>query len=481
MQSIVDLCTSKAVDMSHARHVRRLSLALFDATVDRHGCSKRDRSLLNAMALMHNVGLVDDEARHHLVGRDIVMAAPLKGFTDIERAQIACGIAFHRKQVNAHLEPLFNALDASGQQRTLALSALLRIADGCDYSGTQRSTISKIQSSADGLRIRLQGPHSHDDAARADEKADVWRTIFGPVAVFGRLTAPGLTQDMPLALATRRMMRYHLDQLPPAALAIDDSAQKVGPRRVKKMRVAVRRLRLDLRLFETTIKSKHSKALARGLKRLSGVLGPARELDMLAAAAADYQAACDDDVHAGMQVLIDDLTARAAHARAALSTVLNSDAHREWLVDLNVFLNDPDPDAFTRPLDVGEASHVRHAVDVTLWQHVCAIRAFDVLGPMPDYADLHALRVAVKRLNYLVDAVAGVIPRAAVKRWRTACNAAQSELGAMNDAHVAAVQARTFAAKHRGDARVILNYAEAQQRIADERRPAWREVLKPFL
>jgi CHAD domain-containing protein len=467
--------------MSHARHVSRLSLQLFDATQDLHGCSRRDRALLNAMALLHNVGLADDEVRHHLVGRDIVLATPIRGYSERERTQIACGVAFHRKSVSAQLDPAFNALDAQAQRTTLVLSALLRIADGCDYSGLQRTFIDKIQSNASRLRIRLRGQDSHQDAARAIEKADLWRELFGETQIDGRLESAGLNRDMPLAYAARRIMRYHMDQAPQRALAPGAALGEAPPGRVKKLRVAVRRLRLDLRMFEPALKAKTTRQIGKGLKRLSAGLGAAREADMLAEAAGDYQRACDEEARAGIQPLVDALQAHAAQARAALTELLADDDYPAWRAAFDAFLNDNAPDAYARLPDVGEPSHLRHAADASLWQHIAAVRAFDVLGDEPDYVDLHALRVAIKRLRYLLDAFDGLLPRTAAKRWREGCAAAQAELGAINDAHVAAASAAAFAAEHRADARAVLRYAEAQQRIADERRRSWRAVLKPFL
>ncbi len=244
METIEALCARYRVDLEHAQHVATLATGLFDALHPIHQLNARMRELLEAAALVHNVGMSVDAANHHTAGRDIVVAAPLAGYDQVERVMLACMVAFHRKAVLPEREALFAALGEAHRRPTLILSAILRIADGLDYSQTQTTQLAEVDMESepeqeeedDGgaagddqpgptsgtvsgevrtVRVRAQGPYSHEDAGRATKKADLWNSLFPLLTASGRMTRPGLTQDMTLAEAGRRILRYQLDSLAP--------------------------------------------------------------------------------------------------------------------------------------------------------------------------------------------------------------------------------------------------------------------------
>ncbi|NJM41427.1 MAG: hypothetical protein HC853_12020 [Anaerolineae bacterium] len=211
METVQALCARHAVDMAHAQHVAALALQLFDETHALHQLDVRARALIEVGALLHNVGVEVDEANHHTVGRDIVAGAKLKGFSTAERNILACIVAFHRKAVEPEGELLFRVLNSKQQHVCLVLSALVRVADGLDYSGTQTTEIKSVKRTQP-LHIKTTGPHSYDDAARAQKKADVWVGLFGPMHLSGQIKTPGLHPDDTLAVAGRKLMRYWFAQ-----------------------------------------------------------------------------------------------------------------------------------------------------------------------------------------------------------------------------------------------------------------------------
>jgi len=104
----LSLCSKHNVDMAHARCVAQHALQLFDATQALHELEPRAKELVEAGALLHNIGMSLDEENHHSVGRDIVMATQLKGFSQAARALLACCVAFHRRDVDPGVEPILN-------------------------------------------------------------------------------------------------------------------------------------------------------------------------------------------------------------------------------------------------------------------------------------------------------------------------------------------------------------------------------------
>lgn len=491
METVLSLCSKHNVDMAHARCVAQHALQLFDATQPLHSLESRARDLVEAGALLHNIGMSLDEENHHSVGRDIVMATQLKGFSQAERAMLACCVAFHRRDVDPGVEPLFNALSEGDQKATLLLSAIVRVADGLDYAQSQLTAIDSVDVDIPGraVTIRASGPHSHNDAARAARKADLWRTQLGELRANGRLTAPGLAGDMTLAEAGRRIMRYHADQIPPEHWLPTDAEAQSGAddwpaKRIKAMRVAVRRLRMDLRLFGGFYKRKTLRPLARGAKLLADALREPREMDMLLAGARAYQQSCDDEGARALDALVTEWKQQRRDARNALIAYLHSEEHEQWLAALVEFVAG-ETDAGDRKPAVGEPSHVRHAAQFLLWQHIAQVRARDVLPDQPEPDALHAVRVDVKRLRYVTDALSEVLPPALVTGLIENCVRAQREYGLVNDAHVSAQRALEFVAAHRGARKLalkgIVQFAEAQQRVVDENVRAWRQALLPLL
>ena len=63
--SVVHLAELMDEDPAHSAQVARLALELFDATADRHGLGDDSRELLEAAALLANVGLFVSHAGHH--------------------------------------------------------------------------------------------------------------------------------------------------------------------------------------------------------------------------------------------------------------------------------------------------------------------------------------------------------------------------------------------------------------------------------
>lgn len=172
------LCQHYQVDLAHARHVGSLAAQIFDATQSVHRLPPTLRPLLEAAALVHNIAYEIDPPNHHLRGRDILLNTPIRGFSDDERRILACTTSFHRKKVNPEAEPVYVALPEELRRDALALSAILRVADGLDHSQTQSTTIEALHLNADEVELIVNGAHAAEDAAQAQKKADLWAKVF---------------------------------------------------------------------------------------------------------------------------------------------------------------------------------------------------------------------------------------------------------------------------------------------------------------
>lgn len=173
------------VDEDHARAVADHALALFDRLRDLHGLPAERRPLLEMAALLHNVGLATDPDRHHTAGRDILLAHPPAELDPDEQRTVALTTFLHRKRITPEkldrleTQPLFAELAPSIREEALILAALVRIADGLDYSQSGSSSVGQAHQGEDTVWIEVSGPHAGIDSARAEKKSDLWYLLSG--------------------------------------------------------------------------------------------------------------------------------------------------------------------------------------------------------------------------------------------------------------------------------------------------------------
>ena len=138
LRSAIDLMQACDEDPTHSEHVARIALLLFDLTVDRHGLDRDARSLLEAAALLANVGLVISHAKHHKHSYYLIRNSDrLVGFTDQEIEIVAQIARYHRKSGPKSSHPEWVLLDDEDKRTVLACAAILRVAIGLDRSHQQ--------------------------------------------------------------------------------------------------------------------------------------------------------------------------------------------------------------------------------------------------------------------------------------------------------------------------------------------------------
>jgi len=120
-------------DPAHAEHTARLATELFDRTEAKHGLDGQARELLEAAAIVHNVGLFISHSSHHKHSYYVVRnSEQMTGFTDHEIELIAVIARYHRKSRPSDKHPEFAALSNDDQQLVRVLAGLLRVAIGLD-------------------------------------------------------------------------------------------------------------------------------------------------------------------------------------------------------------------------------------------------------------------------------------------------------------------------------------------------------------
>jgi exopolyphosphatase/guanosine-5'-triphosphate,3'-diphosphate pyrophosphatase len=110
----------------------------------------RGRALLEAGALVHDVGVVVDYKSHHLHSENIVMQARLPGWTERERRIVSLLARHHRKEPAKAGAGGLRGMKPADVQMVLRLGAILRAADALDRSHESRVSSLKVRRGSDG-------------------------------------------------------------------------------------------------------------------------------------------------------------------------------------------------------------------------------------------------------------------------------------------------------------------------------------------
>ena len=150
-------------DPPHSAQVARLALELFDAMVDRHELGDDAREILEAAALLCNVGMFLSHAQHHKHSYYVIRSTDrLGGFNGNEVARIALVARYHRKSEPKakHLE--FAELEESEQREVRVLAGLLRVAIGLDRNHAARVRSVAVKDKGDRVVIRATPVEGED-------------------------------------------------------------------------------------------------------------------------------------------------------------------------------------------------------------------------------------------------------------------------------------------------------------------------------
>ena len=179
------------------------------------------------------------------------------------------------------------------------------------------------------------------------------------------------------------------------------------PEGVHVTRVASRRLRSDLRTFRSKIDHEWAGPLRDELRWLGTVLGEARDADVLLARLAGRSAMIPAAEAPGVAQVIEALEQRRKEAHTSMIGSINGERY--------VALLDRLVEAAQAPVVLPEADvPVRDIVGDLLegpWRHLRA--AVHRAGKHPNDAELHTVRIRVKRVRYAADAVAPILGKPA--------------------------------------------------------------------
>ncbi len=132
LTSCIQLGRRYSFDEKHGRKVAKFATQLFDDLRSIHAFDERDRLLLRAGALIHDIGDFVRYDGHHKHSYYLVQHSDIMGLSRDERAIVANLARYHRKSPPETSHPNFRDLDKEARGKVRGLAALLRISDALD-------------------------------------------------------------------------------------------------------------------------------------------------------------------------------------------------------------------------------------------------------------------------------------------------------------------------------------------------------------
>jgi len=182
--SVEALMTRLDDDPAHSRHVAHLALQLFDGLKETLGVDDDQRFMLEAAALLSNVGLSISHSKHHLHSYYIIKHADMPGFRERDVELIAQIARYHRKSKPKNSHEAYAALDESEKHIVRSLASILRIAIGLDRSHDGRVTHVDVKKKGSRIGIVTRARNGEDlnlNLYSARERADLLCDLTGSV------------------------------------------------------------------------------------------------------------------------------------------------------------------------------------------------------------------------------------------------------------------------------------------------------------
>lgn len=184
-QSVIDACTRLGrrygFDEAHGARVAGFAGTLFDDMQKVHAFGDRERLLLRAAAILHDIGDFVRYDGHHKHSYYLIQHSDIMGLSPDERALVANIARYHRKSPPDASHPNFRDLDKEARGKVRALAAILRIADALDreHRGKVDGVRAVVDRGKGRLFLFLQGEGERElEEWTVRAKSELLRDVF---------------------------------------------------------------------------------------------------------------------------------------------------------------------------------------------------------------------------------------------------------------------------------------------------------------
>ncbi|MDZ4745429.1 MAG: Ppx/GppA phosphatase family protein [bacterium] len=180
-QSVDHLCEVYRVRRQHAEHVKDLSLKLFDDLITEHRLGDREREILEAAALLHDVGYHISADQHHKHSEYIIRNSSMPGFTNDEADLIANVARYHRKSHPKKKHENFLRLPPDEQEVVRVLASILRVCEGLDRRQQQvvRTIQADVTTSTIDITLHTTAEVPDIEVWGAERRKGLLEEVFG--------------------------------------------------------------------------------------------------------------------------------------------------------------------------------------------------------------------------------------------------------------------------------------------------------------
>jgi exopolyphosphatase/guanosine-5'-triphosphate,3'-diphosphate pyrophosphatase len=166
-------------DERHAVQVGALAVTLFEDLANLHGLPFSARRVLEAAAVLHDIGNAVSFHKHHKHTFYLVANADIPGFSDRERELVATVARYHRRSTPDRKRADLAHLSGTELTAVRKLAALLRVANALDASHQQpvRELRAEQRDGRVVLRLGLRAP-ADLEIWDADREGHFFREVF---------------------------------------------------------------------------------------------------------------------------------------------------------------------------------------------------------------------------------------------------------------------------------------------------------------
>jgi exopolyphosphatase/guanosine-5'-triphosphate,3'-diphosphate pyrophosphatase len=167
-------------EQRHSQHVTSLALQIFDQLQEALHLPPQERLLLEAAALLHEVGYLINYEKHHQHSYHLIIHGNIRGLSPKQRELVANVARYHRRSEPKLKHENFARLLASERETVRRLSAILRLADGLDRTHMQRIQSLACRKNGTTVSLTVTADKMPDvDLWGSQEKGKLFENVFG--------------------------------------------------------------------------------------------------------------------------------------------------------------------------------------------------------------------------------------------------------------------------------------------------------------
>ena len=178
--SAVNLGRKFHFDETHSQHVARLCMILFDALAKVHGMDRRQRVMLEAAAILHDIGGFIKTSSHNKHSQYIVANSEIFGLPRDELDIIANVIRYHHGSPPSESDINYISLQREERILVLKMASILRVAEALDRGHSQQIKDLTVERRAETVALHTHGGHDISlELMAIEENADLFQHTFG--------------------------------------------------------------------------------------------------------------------------------------------------------------------------------------------------------------------------------------------------------------------------------------------------------------